>query len=126
MMIFGMKKQRDHMRLAYAVIIIIMIIAVVIIVNALSSYDEAYSRMRTDTVREAVYDALITCYALEGSYPDSLDHLAQNYGLILDRDRYIYHYSIFASNILPEFDVIPKITAKGEETAFIYEEDDNE
>lgn len=126
MMIFSTRKKKDHMLVAYTVMILVMIIMTVITVNAISTYDEAYARSHLDTVREAVYDALITCYALEGSYPESLDYLAENYGLILDRDRYIYHYSIFASNILPEFDVIPNITKKGEESAFIYEEDGDE
>ena len=126
MMILGMKKKKNYMRAAYVISIIVLLIMIAIVIKAVSSYDEAYARARLDTVREAVYEALITCYALEGSYPGSLDYLADNYGLIIDRDRYIYHYSIFASNILPEFDVIPKVIQEGARTAFIYGEDQDE
>ena len=41
-------------------------------------------------------------------YPPSLDYLADNYGVVVDREHYIVHYDVFASNIMPDIRVVPK------------------
>lgn len=57
---------------------------------------------------EAIMRALIHCYAVEGFFPDSLDYIATNYGIYIDYSRFIIHYEIFASNILPDLRVFKK------------------
>ena len=61
---------------------------------------------QTQFVTEAVHNAALTCYAVEGAYPDSLDYLRSNYGLAYDRSRYQVTYSAFASNLVPEIYVV--------------------
>lgn len=56
----------------------------------------------------AVKRAVLTCYALEGAYPESYDYLSENYGISVNTDRYIVHYEIFASNIMPDIAVIDR------------------
>ncbi len=62
----------------------------------------------TQSVREAVLRSAAQCYAVEGAYPSSLSYLEENYGLIVNDDRYIVTYSTFGSNILPEVSVLVK------------------
>jgi len=50
--------------------------------------------------------AVVTCYAVEGSYPESLSYIEEHYGVHIDKSRYAVHYDIFASNILPDITVI--------------------
>ena len=59
-------------------------------------------RILEDSIRRAV----IVCYAVEGRYPDSLEHIENNYGIYIDRSKYTVYYSIFASNLLPEITVV--------------------
>ena len=40
-------------------------------------------------VRDAVHRAVLTCYAVEGDYPDSLDYLKDNYRLSFDEERFL-------------------------------------
>ena len=54
---------------------------------------------------EQVRNAAIGCYASEGRYPSSLDHLVEHYGLIYDEDQYSIRYDAFASNIMPDIAV---------------------
>jgi hypothetical protein len=65
---------------------------------------ELQSRVIEDTVRKY----LIQCYASEGAYPENLQYLAENYGLIIDNENYIYLYQSFSSNILPDIKVYAK------------------
>ncbi len=57
---------------------------------------------------KAVRRALVTCYALEGSYPSTFEYLEENYGLSIDHSKYIVDYDCFASNIMPDFVIIRK------------------
>jgi len=52
-------------------------------------------------LEEGVMRAAVLCYAVEGHYPDSINYIENNYGVYIDRTRYVVHYEIFASNILP-------------------------
>jgi len=56
--------------------------------------------------RDAVRRTSINCYAVEGVYPQSVEYMEENYGLSIDRGRYIVHYEVFASNIMPSVTVI--------------------
>lgn len=50
---------------------------------------------------EALERAVMQCYALEGAYPPDLQYLVENYGLIVDQEKYVYQYEPVAGNIHP-------------------------
>ena len=57
---------------------------------------------------EAIIRSAVQCYAIEGFYPPDIEYLENNYGLLVDHDKYVVSYSIFASNIIPEVEVFLK------------------
>lgn len=59
-----------------------------------------------EILEQAVNRAVVQCYAIEGMYPPDIHYLEEHYGLVYDHERYIIHYEVFASNILPDFTVI--------------------
>lgn len=68
---------------------------------------------RTDTqAQEALEQALrrgiVHCYALEGSYPESLQYLKDHYGLTYDEGRFFVDYQVLGSNILPDVTIIDR------------------
>ena len=54
---------------------------------------------------EAVRRAAVTCYAVEGVYPESYGYLREHYGVRVDERQYAVDYSIFASNVMPDITV---------------------
>ncbi|MEG2652014.1 MAG: hypothetical protein RSA17_00420 [Ruthenibacterium sp.] len=60
------------------------------------------------SVRTAVQRAAVQCYSVEGSYPQTLQHLEDQYGVQINRKLYIVTYDAFASNIMPEIAVLQK------------------
>ena len=48
------------------------------------------------------------CCAIEGSYPSSLEHLEESYGLTINHDDYVITYECFADNIMPSVVVTPR------------------
>ncbi len=65
-------------------------------------------RNETETVRNAIREAALTCYAVEGAYPDSVDYLREHYRLAYDTERYFVTYDAFASNLIPDIWVTVK------------------
>ena len=58
-----------------------------------------------DIVRDAVKNASLTCYAVEGMYPGDLEYLKQHYNLSYNEDKYIVYYEPLASNLMPSIKV---------------------
>lgn len=77
----------------------------------LNVIDRRSAGAEEELVREAVRQAMITCYAVEGAYPPDVNYLKENYGLAFNEDEYFVSYDAFASNILPEI----RVTRKGAE-----------
>ena len=74
----------------------------------ISRVDRTEQTTQKQMVRDAVRNAAISCYAVEGAYPSGLDYLKDYYGLAYDEDRYQVTYSAFASNLFPEIFVVEK------------------
>ena len=64
--------------------------------------------MEEQLVLDAVRRAALTCYAEESAYPQSLEELERGYGLAYNKDAYIVSYDAFASNIMPNIQVLRK------------------
>ena len=60
-------------------------------------------------VERAVTRAVVQCYALEGQYPASYSYLAENYGLMVDTDKYIVQIDFSGmGNVMPNIIVMPR------------------
>jgi len=90
------------------ILLVIFLIVALASVAALSGFWSEQSSTQPEEIRQAILDACVQCYALEGSYPPSLEYLEEHYGLILDRERYFFYYEVFASNVLPTVEVYKK------------------
>ena len=82
--------------------LLVPIVSVIIVVGNVS---RSASQDRLKAAEQSVARATVQCYAIEGRYPPDLDYLEENYGLILDREHYVYHYRLEGSNLMPEIQV---------------------
>ena len=55
---------------------------------------------------QAVRQAAVSCYALEGTYPATYEDLKRSSGIAVDEEKYSVFYDIFASNIMPDITVL--------------------
>lgn len=60
------------------------------------------------TLEEAISRDIVHCYAVEGSYPESLEYMEDNYGLIYDHSKYIVDYEFHGANIIPSVMVLER------------------
>ena len=83
-------------------IVLLMLIVLAGVWMLVSRVGTASNGAQTQFVIDAVHNAALTCYAVEGAYPNDIEYLRTHYGLAYDQDRYRVTYSAFASNLLPE------------------------
>lgn len=84
---------------------IVVVLAVCAIVGAAQANAKTQGAV---ALRDAVLQSAKQCCAIEGSYPTTLEHLEQAYGLTINHDSYIVSYEYFADNVMPSVVVTPK------------------
>lgn len=89
---------------ALAVFVAIVMVFWLAVDHLTSASDDA----ELNLVRDAVKNAALTCYAVEGAYPDDLDYLREYYGLGYNEARYRVYYDAFASNVMPDIRVVER------------------
>jgi hypothetical protein len=87
--------------------IIAAIAALILIWYAATSLGASNSAENEKINREAIVRATVQCYSLEGRYPPSLEYLEDNYGLTLDRKKYVYYYQSVGTNMMPDIRMFP-------------------
>ncbi|MCL2627778.1 MAG: hypothetical protein FWD44_03660 [Oscillospiraceae bacterium] len=92
-----------------AVLPVLFTLAVVLmIVYAINETGESSKQEGARILEDSIRRAVITAYALEGLYPSTIEHIEQNFGVFIDRERFIVHYMAFGSNMMPDIVVISR------------------
>ena len=76
------------------------------IVFGLRQAEESSKSEGLRILEDSISRAVLVCYAVEGRYPSNINYIEKNYGIHIDRQKYAVHYSIFASNLLPDITVV--------------------
>lgn len=98
--------KRDFKIISVLILIMLIVYFYMAVDNAHKKSDEDGHRILSD----AIIRSAVQCYAIEGFYPPDIEYLENNYGLLVDHDKYFVSYRVFASNIIPEVDVFIKNT----------------
>ncbi|WP_101721173.1 hypothetical protein [Eggerthella timonensis] len=101
-------KQRRRSR---GIRLVVLALAIVLIVGGWFAAGIVGQNLREQgalSVRNAILDSAKQCCAIEGSFPASLEHLENEYGLRVNRDDYVITYEVFAENIMPSVVVVPR------------------
>ena len=62
-------------------------------------------REELQLAQQAIRQAAVSCYAMEGAYPATFEELKSRSGIAVNEEKYAVFYEIFASNIMPEITV---------------------
>ena len=90
---------------AAILIFVALIVAFVLLINNITGKGNG---RELEIVRDAVKNAALTCYAVEGMYPDDISYLRQHYNLSYNEDLYVVYYRPLASNLMPSIKVVER------------------
>jgi len=88
--------------IAAGVAFVALIVGFIVLVNSLTATSGG---QETQLVYDAVKNATLTCYAVEGTYPESLEYLREHYKLAYNTERFVVEFDSFASNLMPTITV---------------------
>ena len=100
-----MKGKRQSILRSLAITLVIFALLISGAISLLDYIGNKSEEAQVEMVREAVHNAVLTCYAVEGEYPSDIQYLIDNYGLSYDDSRFLITYEAFASNIFPDIRV---------------------
>ncbi|MDO5015011.1 MAG: hypothetical protein Q4E28_03565 [Clostridia bacterium] len=103
---------RSKSKFSFATIFNILLFTVIGVILLLSFVKISYQSKAKgrEILEQSINKAVVTCYASEGRYPDTLEYIEKNYHVKVDRSKYDVEYNIFASNIYPDITVTEKET----------------
>ena len=84
------------------------ICCVVLLVWGVGRLQEVERREAARVLEKSLRRAAVSCYAIEGRYPQDLDTLLEQGGVTYDETRFTVFYDIFADNILPDITVLER------------------
>ena len=99
------KSAGDVLRTSFVPLLFTFII-MVLIVNGLIETEKSSKAENARILEDSIRRAIIVNYSIKGTYPESIKALQEDYGIVIDESKYLVHYSIFASNIMPDMSVI--------------------
>lgn len=103
-MYLNKKKNSGAVRLV--LLLAVFTAAIILLLLATGKIRGDTDERQTALLKDAIDNAVVGCYAAEGRYPESLDYLVENYGIQIDKERYVVIYDAFADNVRPRVQVI--------------------
>jgi len=86
---------------------IFIVLFLVVITLLLGLTENRVQSRQVEFLQDAVRRAAVQSYALEGRFPEDLNYLEENYGLIIDHKRFAVYYESMGDNLLPQIMVVP-------------------
>ncbi len=99
-------KKQSRGRRAIVVSVVVFVLLVALIWSLIGQTSSRVGTEQTVNLKNALLRASVTCYAVEGRYPPTLEYLTENYGVAIDKTRFIVMYDVFSQNIMPDIQVL--------------------
>ena len=104
-MYFGrMKPRKGKILVPLAAFLLLMCL----FLAGIGSVSRGTVRRQKETLEKALNRCVTWCYAVEGSYPQSLEDMEERYGLRYDKEHFFVDYRSRGANVLPEITVLEK------------------
>lgn len=106
MYLFSVKKEKKHLTTFLPLLLLVTALGFfVLFSNSFSTANLSYER---DLLEQALEKSIAQCYALEGSYPVSLEYLIAHYGLIYNEEHFYIDYRYIGGNLWPDITIIER------------------
>lgn len=100
--------KQPHSFIKHVLSTIVFMVVLVLFIQGVSSVSESTVNRQRDTLENALNRCIMNCYIAEGAYPESLEYLKDNYGLVYNEELFYVDYQPAGSNIMPDVTIIEK------------------
>lgn len=92
--------------LIITLLMLTLVISVCVII--FSNTAKSTTREKQQITQNAIERAIVNCYAIEGFYPDNIEYLEENYGILIDHKKYVVLYETVGANVHPYVQVVQR------------------
>lgn len=101
-------RRQSHHAPRFLLSVCVFLLILVVFVQGISSLSTSTKKRQKESLENAIMRDVTYCYTVEGTYPESLEYLKENYGLTYDENLFFVDYRISGSNILPDVTIIER------------------
>jgi len=105
---FGKKKNGFLKYISNKLVFLVFLALFIVFLYGISTLNSTTKEKQLESLETAVNRSIVQCYAVEGTYPPSLDYLETHYGLIYDKDEFFVDYISIGANLMPDVVVLEK------------------
>ena len=84
------------------------ILLFIVFIKGIASGSETTIDKQKESLTTALNRSITQCYAVEGTYPPSLEYIENHYGLTYDHDKFFVDYQVYGANMYPTVTVLTK------------------
>jgi len=106
MNLFSNTKEKISITTYLPVLIMIVVLGVFVLFS--NSMTSSNTEREKEILENAIDRSVTQCYALEGTYPGSLEYLEENYGLIYNKEQFFVDYQYIGGNLRPDITIIER------------------
>ncbi len=100
------KKNKSIADFGILISVVLFLGIVMYFFTTLNNMSEGIDSQQKEALHNAIDNAVVSCYAVEGCYPESVEYLEEHYGLTFDHDKFHVEYSSFGANVRPAVNVV--------------------
>ena len=105
---FSRKRNSIIKNFSSRLVFLIFLLLFCVFLYGIAALNGSTREKQLESLKTAVNRSIVQCYAVEGTYPPSLDYLEQHYGLTYDKDDFYIDYISVGSNLMPDVVVLEK------------------
>lgn len=87
--------------------VVLFIACFMFFIVSISNVSDEVDENEIKTLKNTIDKAVITCYAIEGVYPENLQYIEDNYGVVVDHEKFFVVYNLLGPNVKPDVIVTP-------------------
>ena len=103
---FQKEKKRKFSAIVLSAVLFLGVLA--LFSGGVSRFSRQTRTRQKEALEDALYRSILTCYALEGHYPQSLDYIREHYHLTYNEDLFFVDYRVLGENILPDVTILER------------------
>ncbi len=84
------------------------VLLLMLFLSGVRSVSDTSLAKQQQSLETALSRSISQCYAVEGSYPATLEYLMTHYGVTYDTDTFLVDYEYYGDNLLPDITVLRK------------------
>ena len=100
-------KKKDFSITAYFPILLLLFCLGIFVLFS-DSFTASGRAHEKEILSKALNRSITQCYALEGSYPVSLEYLKEHYGLTYNEEHFFVDYQYIGGNLRPDVTIIER------------------